>query len=168
MKNCIIIIRGAAASGKTTIAKKLCKRFSKSFHIDVDTIRHFDPNAKPILKELTLSSKAAAALSNIYSSAGYAVIIDSTFITQELLDTLLKNLKSPKDSIFLFTLKPALKELIVRDRSRAKFKRLGDKIKVIYYIGEKSRERRGIFIDNSKLSVKETVDIIIDNIKKIE
>lgn len=163
MKNLIVIIRGAAASGKTTIARRISKRFVKSFHIDVDTIRHFDPKAKLTPEEFILASKAAATLSNTYFSKGYTVIIDSTFIKAEYLDALLKNLRGRP--LFLFTLKPNLKELLGRDMSRAKFRRLGDRIKVLHSAMERSDESRGFFLNNSGQTSKDTTGLILDKIR---
>jgi len=162
MKNLIVIIRGAPASGKTTISRKLSRKFAKSIHIDVDKIRHADPKAKLTRKEFILASKAAAALSNVYFSKGYSIMIDSTFIRPEYLNVLLRDLKGKP--IFLFTLKPDLNELLVRDKSRVKFKRMGQRIKILHSAMEKSKEKRGLFINNSGQSPDKTSGLIIRKI----
>jgi adenylate kinase family enzyme len=163
MKKFVVIIRGAPASGKTTISRNLSRKFAKSFHIDIDKIRHASPKAKLTPKEFILASKAAAALSNVYFSKGYNIMIDSTFIRPEYLDVLLKDLKAKP--IFLFTLKPDLKELLARDKSRVKFKRMGKRVKILHYAIEKSPEKRGLFINSGGQSANKTTNIILDKIR---
>ncbi|MBI2110286.1 AAA family ATPase [Candidatus Woesearchaeota archaeon] len=162
--NKIIIIRGAAASGKTTISKSLAKQLrGKKCHIDVDVIRYFDVNAKNDNNEFPVANIAAAKLASVYLEHGYNIIIDSNIFQRNILTKLINNL--PRGyPIFLFTLDSGLKKLIERDKKREKV--LGQKlIKKIYNLVQNSDVHKGLAVDTTKMTKKAATKHILQYIK---
>lgn len=162
--NKVIIIRGAAAAGKTTISKLLTQKLKgKNYNIDVDVIRYFDNDAKDHIDEFPIANFGAAKLASVYLRYGYNVIIDSNIFQKEALNKIKSNIPK-RYPIFLFTLYSSSSSLIKRDSYRSKT--LGkDLIKRINYLVNNSKINEGIFINTMKLKQNIVVNKIITYLK---
>ncbi len=150
----IIVIRGPLGVGKTTIAKLLAKKIN-AHYLSLDQI----------LKDNNLEKKDGIPIENflqanniilkIIKGSTNTFIIDGCFYYQKQINDL-KN-KFPNDIIF-FSLISNVEKCIERDAQRKKVYGEGS-VRYVYSITNKIKE--GIEIDNTKLSITETIDKIL-------
>jgi predicted kinase len=170
----ITILTGPAASGKTTVASRLCRRLERAAHIEVDLLRDMiiagyaspipSEQADPVLvaEQTRLAAANAVALARNFSLAGYEVVIDEVIESAETLDEQLEGLAGTAP-VSLITLLPDAVTLQSRDAVRDPDLRLGPRCLELRGIYETNGELRGLRLDNSHMSVSETVSWILSN-----
>ncbi len=80
----IFIVIGAPAVGKSTAARALAARLSKSLHIPVDSLRdmvvsgltHPGRWTEALVEQLALARASACHMARSYSAAGFGVVVD--------------------------------------------------------------------------------------------
>jgi len=170
----ITVVTGPAASGKTTVAARLCHRLERAAHIEVDLLRdmviagYASPNPgdehDPIaaLEQTRLATANAISLARNFSLAGYEVAIDAVIETSEGLDELLAGFAGLAP-VSVITLMPDSLTLQSRDAVRDPDLRLGQRCLELRRIYETNGEQRGLRLDSSHMSVSETVTWILAN-----
>ncbi len=88
----LVVFCGVPGSGKTTIAKRVTKGIGDAFHIQTDTLRSMMPNPKYTAVESQLVYRACTLIAREALRAGYAAILDGTFLKAEYRDEALKKL----------------------------------------------------------------------------
>jgi adenylylsulfate kinase-like enzyme len=126
-RNKIIIITGSTASGKSTVAKLLCKEYSKCVRLDVDRVKHFVESGfkynetKEGKAQWYLCTKNIVLLAKNYLKNGYVVVIEGVLRNQENWQIIFEELK-PQHKFLLLADK---KYLYLRNSKRdKKFKML--------------------------------------------
>jgi predicted kinase len=116
-----VIIRGPAASGKSTIAKRLAKELS-AYYINFDSV--LANHNLDIIEGDGISTENFIKGNNLILNeikerltSGQIVIIDACFYRRGHIEHLIKNLPYKH---FIFSLKTSLKECIRRNESRGK------------------------------------------------
>jgi len=170
----ITIVTGPAASGKTTVAARLCHRLERAAHIEVDLLRDMviagyaspvpadehDPIAAA--EQTRLATANAISLGRNFSLAGYEVAIDAVIETSEGLDELLAGFAGFAP-VSVITLMPDAVTLQARDAIRDPDLRLGQRCLELRTIYETNGEQRGLRLDSSHMSVSATVSWILAN-----
>lgn len=117
-----IIIRGPAASGKSTIAKRLARELS-AYYIDFDLV--LSKHNLDVIEGGGISTENFIKGNNLILEKikerlgkGQIVIIDACFYRKGHIEHLIENLLPYKH--FIFSLKTSLKECIRRNRYRRK------------------------------------------------
>ncbi len=150
----IIVIRGPLAVGKTTIAKLLAEKINAEY-ISLDEIMKNnnleEKDGIPVENFL----KANEIILKTVSNSKNSFIIDGCFYYQEQIDDLKKKFKN---NIVFFSLISSLEKCIARDSQREKVYGK-DSAKYVHMITTKIKE--GYEIDNTDLSINETLDEII-------
>lgn len=155
----IIFINGSINSGKSTVGQSLAKKLNYEF-IEFDDIRHTIPEPN-IDKALPLVFEKGIKLLNELDKNGKSVIVAYP-LSQKNYDLLKSKLSKPP---LVITLSPSL-EVVLNDRGDRKLDDVErERIKYHYQIGINS-PRFGFIIDNSDLSIKETVQKIVGQINK--
>lgn len=82
----IVLLAGPPSAGKTTAARSLAERLPRSVHVEVDRIREDMVVSGRVLpspawgddlrEQLVLARRSATAIAAIYREAGFAVVID--------------------------------------------------------------------------------------------
>lgn len=156
----LIIIRGPLGVGKTTIAKILSKNLNLEY-LSLDQIID-DNHLVPIGAEgVPLESylKANEIIFDLANKSENSVIVDGCFYYQEQIDDLVKKFN---EDVTIFTITSDVNECIERDSKRAKV--YGeDSARFVHMITTKIRA--GHEIDNTDLTVDETVEKIMKNFK---
>ena len=171
------IFSGIPASGKTTTAKEFAKKFPKAALISRDDLQdqivsgNVRPNALPKEEacfQTDMNIRNQCALAQSYLQHGFIPICDDVVGENQLAiyKELLKN-----NQIHLVTLNPHLDLAKKRDKQRNNESR--------FYFQESQIKRgellqnivltvsnQGLWIDNSTISVEETVDYILKNVEK--
>ena len=171
------IFNGIPASGKTTTAKEFAKKFPKAALISRDDLQdqivsgNVRPNALPKEEacfQTDMNIRNQCALAQSYLQHGFIPICDDVVGENQLAiyKELLKN-----NQIHLVTLNPPLDLAKKRDEQRNNESR--------FYVQQSQIKRgeilqnlvltvsnQGLWIDNSTISVEETVDYILKNVEK--
>ena len=162
----IVLITGVMAAGKSTIAQALAQRLEKSIHLRGDVFRRMivnggiamsataDPDA---VEQLHLRYHAAAKTAILYSQAGFNVVYQDTIIGSVLEDVVRLYDKIP---IHIVVLNPRAQIVSDREQSRAKTGYKGFSVEQLQEVLH-TTPKIGYWLDNSDLSVDETVDEIM-------
>lgn len=163
LKPLVCLITGPAGAGKSTTALALAKTMKISALIETDHIRHMikDGFIKPSLSEgheqLVLGRKNATILAKNFAKEGYNVIIADAVAGRKSIDIYHKSLKRYRFVIIL--LLPNRKVLWKRDSGRSVKARIGKRTLWMHdrFVEKMIKEKRWHVIDNSKMSIKQTV-----------
>ena len=166
--NRVYLITGLMASGKSSVAEALAKRFVKSVHLRGDYFRKAIINgrvemsenpSKDALDQLHLRYQLTAMVAINYYKEGFNVIVQDNYYGNDLLYIieLLKEL-----DVKVIVLDPSLEVIKLRESNRNKLGYTNFNIEDLYKSFHDHTPRVGSWIDNSELTIEETVDKIIN------
>jgi len=170
VKQFLAIIRGAPASGKTTIAKRMRSSRNKVVWLKVDNFKDFfeansDLSAQKYVDECSLTS-LEYMLEN-----GFSVVMEKIFFDPGVINRAVEIGKNRGVDVKVFQIKCPLKILQQRDKNREGIKegcrkRLGDEvIEKIYLQLERTYYEGAVELDTSKLSVEQCVKKICEELE---
>ena len=162
----LVIIRGPLGVGKSTIAKLVASKI-KAIHFSIDDVlskNGLDQTDEkegciPLANFLKVNKIILPQLKKAIRS-GTSGVVDGNFYHQSQIDDLIKKL--PLQS-FVFTLTAPLEVCIQRDLQRPKSY---GKVAAAAVYNLVSRFSCGQTIDTSLLSVDDTVNLVISNLKE--
>ena len=168
MKQKLIIIRGAPASGKTTISEGLRDFNNKIVWFKTDNLKLFfsDPSESRILDEVM--ETCLATLSHLLDK-GYTVIYEGIFVKPEYVEKAIGIGESKNIPVAIYQLSCSLKTLQERDKNREGIKegcrkRMGNgAIENLYNIIASKPIERSIKLDTESKSLEECIEIIKKN-----
>jgi len=161
----LVIIRGAPASGKTTIAKKLRNFKEKIVWLKVDNFKDFFAG-EASLKEQEYVDNCALATLNYLLDSGFSVVMEKIFFDPSIIPQAVEAAKKRGVHVKVFQIKCPLAILQKRDRERPGVKEgcrkpLGDQvIERIYKQLEKTVLPDAEILDTGSYSVDECVELI--------
>ncbi|MBO1908172.1 AAA family ATPase [Microvirga sp. 3-52] len=164
----LLIITGAMAAGKSTIAERLARRLDRSVHLRGDVFRKMIVNGAAAMgpelspeaaRQLALRHRLACEVAEGYLDAGFSVVYQDILIgpaLQEVADRL--HHRSPA----IIVLAPKPEVLAQRDQDRAKTG-YGEHFppSVLASALERETPRLGLWVDTSDMSVDEVVERIL-------
>lgn len=161
----LVIIRGAPASGKTTIAKKLRDFKNKIVWLKVDNFKDFfSENAS--LEEQKFVDKCALTTLKYLLDEGFSVVMEKIFFDPFIIPLAVEEARKRNIVAKVFQIKCSLKVLQERDKNRPGIKEgcrkpLGDKvIERIYNQLEKTYYPGAIKLDTEKLAINQCLEVI--------
>ncbi len=165
------MITGAQAAGKSTVGQALAEGLRKAVFIDGDTIGGMVASGKASMSEsptveaveqLFLRYAGALTVADVYRSAGFdAVIADNIFGT--FLDDYL-SIAAPAQ-LHLVMLTPSVDAIYQREEGRRKNAyRDGFTVESLVESVERGTRRVGLWIDNTNLSVAQTITQILQRV----
>lgn len=168
-KNKIILITGAPASGKTTIAHALAGQHDKSIHIQVDKLREMVvsgvalPGAdngwpEEASRQFRLARTSAIHMAQIYAEGGFTVIIDDVCVPEHFAADYAELPNVPTN--VRVVLKPAQDTILKRLKERnGPFDQvLAGHVPWIYTCMDSIPERGWAVLDSSNQIVEETLE----------
>jgi predicted kinase len=172
--NHIIFITGAAASGKSSVARLLAKQFPKSLHLQVDHLREMMVNGVDLprgqewsdetTRQFQWARSAASYMSQLYANEGVDVIIDDVCFPPEFAEqyrVLFQN-----SAVHRILLLPRPEALVERMQKRAgpydKF--LIELIPWVYSYLDPMPKAGWIVLDSSNWTIKQTVQEVLRRI----
>lgn len=164
-KQFLVVIRGAPASGKTTIAKKFRNFRNKIVWLKVDNFKDFF-SGRPSLKEQRFVDESALATLKYLLDNGFSVVMEKIFFDPYIIPLAVKLAQEKNVQVKVFQIKCSLAILQERDRTRPGIKEgcrkpLGDRtIKKIYDQLEKSFYPGAIALNTENISVEKCIEEI--------
>ena len=165
MNQFLIIIRGAPASGKTTIAKKIRDFKNKIVWLKVDNFKDFFSN-KVTKEEQKFVDECALATLDYLLSKGFSVVMEKIFYNSFIIPRAIEIANKRGVSTKVFQIICPLAVLQERDRTRPGIKEgcrkpLGDKaIERIYKHLIETFYPGAIKLDTHKLSLDDCVNLV--------
>jgi chloramphenicol 3-O-phosphotransferase len=166
----LFLITGLMAAGKSTVAQALAERLPKSVHLRGDLFRRMIVNGRAemgfalseeALAQLQLRYRLAALAAGEYLAAGFSVVCQDIIIGQGLAEVLPLYAKYP---LHLVVLCPSPAAIAAREAGRGKTG-YGDLAWIEQFdrVLRDETPRLGLWVDNSDMTVEETVDYILAN-----
>lgn len=163
----VFLLMGTPASGKSTVAGALMKRFPKGLHLPVDALRQMvvsglaDMSGDPspaLLEQLRLARESASKSADLYAHAGFAVAVDD-FWFGEHPDRDYRLGPGVHRVVLTPDVDTTLKRLYARSADEGAFKEvLAGVIRTVHPEIHAHPKVGWHALDSSTLSVEETVD----------
>lgn len=168
----IILITGIMASGKSTVAQALAERLPKSVHLRGDIFRRMIVNGRlemtpdapeAAFKQLQLRYELAASAADLYCNAGFTVVYQDVILGPILSDVVTRLKRNRRVAVIV--LAPSPEVVAQREAGRGKTG-YGEWTPAMLDHGLRADTPRiGLWLDTSALSVDETVDAILTQLK---
>lgn len=163
----IYIITGIMASGKSTIAQMLAEQFDKGVHVHGDVFRKMIVKGsvgmtpdypKDALEQLRLRYNMAAKVADMYFKAGFSVVVQDTYLGEEV-NNFLQTFES--EPVYFITLNPRVDEVVKREEKRNKTGYTTWDVAPLHEVLINENPRVGLWIDSSDMTPEETLREII-------
>lgn len=164
----IYLITGLMASGKSTAAQLLAERLDKAVHLRGDVFRTMIVSGREDMREnppqeaveqLYLRYQLTAQAAKMYFDHGFSVVIQDNYYGPALLHMLEFMEDYP---VRVVVLCPDCETIRQRETLRQKKGYTGFDVEPLYASFMEETPRIGFWLDNSNLTVEETVDRIIN------
>ena len=169
--NKIVLLTGAPASGKTTLAHMLAEHSPKSIHIQVDQVREMMVSgihlpgrggwSDEATRQFQWGRTTASFMANLYASNGVDAFIDDVCVPQFFSDQYAELFTNP--AVMRVLLMPAKDALIERLKRRAGpyDAHMAAAIPVIYRYLEPMPKDGWIVLDSSEWSIEQTFQEVL-------
>ncbi|HEX5688351.1 MAG TPA: AAA family ATPase [Roseiflexaceae bacterium] len=168
----IILITGSMASGKSSVAQALAERLPRSVHLRGDLFRRMIVNGRAEMniplsaeaeQQLQLRYDLAAETAKRYAEAGWTVVYQDILLGTALTDMVDRLHPVP---LAIVVLCPRADVLAARDMARHK-RGYPDRATVdaLDRVLRDETPRIGFWLDNSDLTLPETVDAILHELR---
>jgi chloramphenicol 3-O-phosphotransferase len=164
----LILITGNMAAGKSSVAQALAEQFPKSVHLRGDIFRRMIVNGQAEMafdlteeayRQLRLRYRIAAAAAVLYLQAGFTVVYQDIIVGPDLADVVTLFRDHPLSVIVLC---PRPEVVAARDAARGKTGyQSGGSVHAFDHTLHTTTPRLGYWLDNSDLTLAETVDHIL-------
>ncbi len=168
----IVLITGIMAAGKSTIAQAVAERLPLSVHLRGDLFRRMIVNGQAAvepdnmdaaLAQLRLRYRLAATVADGYCKAGFTVVYQDVIIG-EMLTEVVEMLKPWQRHVVVLCPTPAVAG--ARDAARSKTGYRGWTPDALDQSLREETPRLGLWLDNSTLTVEQTVDAIFASVEQ--
>lgn len=171
----VIILSGVPGAGKTTVARMLAGRFERAAHLEADEVQRMvvsggvtaggeplDAAGNPqgeARRQLELRGRNICLLANSFAEAGVVAVIDDVVVGSRLES--FRSMLTARPLWFVL-LTPTLEQ--VRDRNAARgSSSVFETWRHLDATMRRETERVGLWLDNSALTVEETVERILED-----
>jgi cytidylate kinase len=166
----VVVVTGISATGKTTVADLLARRFERGVHIKGDVFRRMvvsgrhEMSVRPTeeaWRQLRLRYQLGTATADAYHRGGFAVVLQDVIIGTTLNDYLAAIRSRP---LVLVVLCPSAEVVAAREASRGKTAYRSGLSEIVEWDAAFRREtpRIGMWIDTSNQQPADSVDSIVE------
>jgi cytidylate kinase len=166
----VVLITGISASGKSTVADLLARRFAQGVHVKGDVFRRMVVNGRHEMtatpsaeawEQLRLRYRLGAATADAYHTAGFSVVVQDVVIGA-VLDEYVAAIRSRPQ--YVVALVPSADVVAAREAGRAKvaYRDGAPTIEALDHALRHQTPRVGLWLDSSDQRPAQTVDEIIE------
>jgi len=172
----IVLITGAAGSGKSTISQRVAENFSKSIHIEVDNLRYMmvkgmlhpkiewsEEEKQQVLQQFQWARSTATYMAKLYAGQRIEVVIDDV-ITPNFMEQYAALFETPGVQRVLLYPKPSAVIERIKERSRARNDVLLDFVPVSYSLLERMPKDGWIVLDTGEWTIEQTVQEVLSHL----
>ena len=168
----VIVITGAMAAGKSTVAELLARRLPRSVHIRGDVFRKMVvsgradmmPQPEPeAIAQLQLRYELAARTADRYAEAGFDAVVQDVIIGTEL-EHFVARISTPRR--YLVVLSPSVSALEWREEQRAKSGYVHFSPGALDEVLRRETAQIGYWLDSSAQTPDETVEDILTHLDR--
>ncbi|GAA2097447.1 hypothetical protein GCM10009841_09760 [Microlunatus panaciterrae] len=168
----VIVITGAMAAGKSTVAELLAHRLPRSVHIRGDMFRKMVINGRAdmtpqptaaALAQLQLRYDLASHAADAYAAVGFDAIVQDVIIGRDLA-SFIGRIHTPDR--YLVVLSPSVTALEWREEQRVKAGYVHFSPGALDNVLRSETARIGYWLDSSAQTPEETVDDILANLER--
>lgn len=169
MERHFYLLTGVMASGKSTTAQTLAERLPRCVHLRGDLFRRMivsgreemaDPPSQEALRQLHLRYRLAAQAAGGYWEAGFSVVLQDNYYGPALEEMLSLLAGIPVQVVVLC---PGLETVKAREAARGKTGYVGFEPASLLETFRRETPRLGFWLDNSRLTVEESVEKILEH-----
>ncbi|WP_395837004.1 AAA family ATPase [Archangium violaceum] len=169
----VLLITGIMAAGKSTVAQALAERLPRSVHVRGDIFRRMivggredmTPEASPeAQRQLTLRYELAATVADEYAKAGFKVVYQDLLLGTHL-EKAVNRLRAWRPGVVVLCPSPSV--AAARDEARTKTGYGAWSAEAFDRLFRAETPRLGLWVDNSGLTIDETVDFILDRLDQV-
>lgn len=161
----VLIVTGAMAAGKSTLAQALAERLGRAVHLRGDVFRKMIVSGRAVpgegeegVAQLKMRYDLAVLAAARYANGGFNVVYQDVVLGEDLLEAV-RRLKRWRPGVVV--LNPPAGVLAQRDRDRAKTGYGGPWSAEAFAQMVAQTPRLGLWIDNAEVSVEATADAIL-------
>lgn len=163
----VVVVTGAMAAGKSTIAQALAERLPRAAHVRGDGFRRAivsgraamePPLSEDARAQLHLRHRLAAAVADAYAEAGFTAVVQDLYLGDDLL-RFLRGLTSRP--VHLVVLAPQPDVLAARDRARVSAGYGAWSAEEFHRMVVADTPRLGLWLDTSAMTVEQTVERVL-------
>lgn len=168
----VIVITGAMAAGKSTVAELLAQRLARSVHIRGDVFRKMVVNGRADMTpaatveataQLHLRYELAARTADRYAEAGFDAVVQDVIIGSEL-ERFVARIATPER--YLVVLSPSVSALEWREEQRAKAGYVHFSPGALDEVLRRETAQIGYWLDSSAQTPEETADDILAHLDR--
>lgn len=163
----MFLVTGIPASGKSTVAAALARRFDRGVHVSGDALRDMVvagrvdvvPDAsEEARRQLVLRYRQSAWLADSFADAGYTVVVEDNVLGAILTDFVAWIRSRP---LLVVALAPTADVVAARDAARPKTGYRSWSIEALDGAFRSETPRIGLWLDTSAQTPEQTVDEIL-------
>lgn len=165
----VVLITGISASGKSTVAEALARRFERGVHVRGDVFRRMvvagrhemavTPSDEAV-RQLQLRYRLGAETADAYHAAGFAVVVQDVVLGPALADYVAALTARP---LVVVVLAPDPRAVADREATRAKtaYRDGAATIAALDHALRHETPRLGLWLDTTTQTPEQTVDEIV-------
>jgi predicted kinase len=166
------LVNGIPGSGKSTVARRLAGRYERGVHIEGDRLQELivrggvPPGGEPADEErrqIHLNVRNQCLLAVSFAAEGFTPVIDYVVVSRARLEEYRRQL--PDLKLCLVTLAPGVDVALERDRLRPE-KTVAARWAHLEAAIQSELEGVGLWLDNSRLTVDETIEHVLDHARR--
>jgi len=165
----VVFITGISASGKTTVADLLARRFERGVHVKGDVFRRMivagreDMTVQPspaALRQLSLRYKLGASTADAYFQHGFSVVVQDVVLGPDLVNYA-RSIKARPLVVVVLAPRPEVVKQREAAREKVAYRDGHHTIDQLCSVLRHETPRVGLWLDTSKQTPEETVDEIV-------
>lgn len=164
-RSILIILRGAPASGKTTVGNILKEELPNTVSIPVDQIIQMIAKEGKWAEFWATGQEAARNLTKHFLGKGFNVVVEELLFEISYIDKIIKIGKKFNAQMFVFELTAPL-EVLIKRKEKGGSKMKSDLVQRLKEMVSTSPCEGAIRIDTTKKSPEECAEFILKTIKK--
>ena len=166
----VVLITGISASGKSTVADLLARRFERGVHVKGDVFRRMVVSGREEMSgapsaeawaQLRVRYRLGAATADAFHAAGFAVVVQDVVVGL-VLDEYVAAIRSRPRLVVVLAPQPEVVAMREAERDKVAYREGGLTVAALDHALRNETRRLGLWLDTSTQTPEQTVDEIIE------